>query len=100
MVAYTLHDAGLLAAPAPLTDDQHWQWRASMIADLFGMNDVRDDLIGDLPDARAYFEAIADGLLKVGWRFGGAFPAAPADDEATVERMAKGKHLAMIPDPR
>lgn len=87
-MAEALAAAGLLATPAPLTDDQHWQWRASMIADLSGMDEVWDDVIGDLPDARAYFEAIADGLLKAGWRFGCASPAAPAPATLDLQALA------------
>lgn len=60
MVAYTLDDAGLLAAPAPAP--------------------------------------APDGLLKAGWRFGAASPAAPADDEATAERLAAALHDSDSPN--
>ncbi len=55
--------------PDDLTDDQRWQWRASLIADLTGMDDAWFEF--DSPTDRAYLEMIADGLLEVGWRFGG-----------------------------
>jgi hypothetical protein len=81
-----------LAAPAPLTDDQQWQWRASMIADLSGLDYVTGD---DSPIDRAYFEAIADGLLKAGWRFRCASSAVSADDvAAAVERVGYAMYLA------
>lgn len=96
-MAAGLAAAGLLAAPALLTDDQQWQWRASMIADLSGLDYVTDD---DSPDSRAYFEAIADGLLKAGWRFGGVSPAVPADDEAAIERMTEAIWNGFFSSPK
>ncbi len=75
--ARALAATGLLALDAaatrkdaiPLTEDQRWQWRASLIADLTGMDDAWFEF--DSSTDRAYLEMIADGLLEVGWRFGG-----------------------------